>query len=128
METMKIKLLSGLLIIAAMHVPILSFAQEPPIDFEKARQIMERNKRGENVTADERAYVQRAMKARQDGQAKQPAGKNAGGLPTPPPKWTQHLTPLTELGSATYKGEDGGLYGGGKNVPPAAHLAAALKE
>jgi hypothetical protein len=36
------------------------------------------------------------------------------------------LTPLTEL-SATdkYKGEDGGLYGGGRNAPPQAHLAAA---
>ena len=27
-----------------------------------------------------------------------------------------------------YKGEDGGLYGGGKNEPPAEHLAAHLKE
>jgi hypothetical protein len=36
------------------------------------------------------------------------------------------LKPLTEL-SATdkYKGEDGGLYGGGRNTPPPAHLAAA---
>jgi lysophospholipase L1-like esterase len=36
------------------------------------------------------------------------------------------LKPLTEL-SATdkYKGEDGGLYGGGMNTPPPAHLAAA---
>ena len=36
------------------------------------------------------------------------------------------LKPLTEL-SATdrYKGEDGGLYGGGSNTPPAAHFAAA---
>ncbi len=38
------------------------------------------------------------------------------------------LVPLTELGAAKYKGEDGGLYGGGKNEPPAAHAAAAQKQ
>ena len=27
----------------------------------------------------------------------------------------------------TYKGEDGGLYGGGKNAPPTEHLNAALR-
>jgi hypothetical protein len=36
------------------------------------------------------------------------------------------LEPLTELGAGErYAGEDGGLYGGGRNAPPAAHLAAA---
>jgi hypothetical protein len=36
------------------------------------------------------------------------------------------LQPLTELGAdARYAGEDGGLYGAGRNAPPAAHLAAA---
>jgi Cu/Ag efflux protein CusF len=34
--------------------------------------------------------------------------------------------PLNEMSADDkYKGEDGGLYGGGKNEPPAAHLAAA---
>src|SRR5262245_13512734 len=39
------------------------------------------------------------------------------------------MKPLTEM-SATdkYYGEDGGLYGGGKNEPPAKHLAAAKLE
>jgi len=41
---------------------------------------------------------------------------------------TSDLTPLTELGSAKYKNETGGLYGNGKNEPPAEHLAAARRE
>lgn len=35
-------------------------------------------------------------------------------------------TPLTELGRGFYKGAEGGLYPGGTNEPPAAHLAAGL--
>lgn len=39
------------------------------------------------------------------------------------------LKPLTErTAEDKYKGEDGGLYGGGKNEPPEAHLKAALAE
>src|SRR5262245_16702777 len=39
------------------------------------------------------------------------------------------LKPLTEMTAADrYKGEDGGLYGGGKNDPPEPHRAAAGTE
>ncbi|MDP3071839.1 MAG: hypothetical protein Q8N18_16220 [Opitutaceae bacterium] len=96
-------------------------AQEAPVDFEKARRIFERARNGETLSSEDRAYVERAKQAKQ----KQPAAKNS---PSAPPKWTQPLTPLTELGAATYKGEAGGLYGGGRNTPPEAHLAAALRE
>jgi hypothetical protein len=34
------------------------------------------------------------------------------------------LVPLTDLGAGSYKGFEGGLYPGGTNVPPAAHLEA----
>ena len=48
--------------------------------------------------------------------------------PLPPPTDTTGLIPLTDLGTQTYKGEDGGLYGGGSNEPPPVHRAAVLRE
>ena len=44
-----------------------------------------------------------------------------------PPQASVGLTPLTDLGSGAYKGEQGGLYPGGKNEPPRAHVEAGLK-
>lgn len=38
----------------------------------------------------------------------------------------QPRIPLADLGSGEYRGWTGGLYPGGSNVPPAAHLATAL--
>ena len=90
------------------------------IDMQKARAIFQRQQSGEKISAEDEAYLQRAMASRGGGGGKVQAA--------PPPKWTEHLTPLTELGTAKYKGEDGGLYGGGKNEPPKTHLDAALKE
>lgn len=47
----------------------------------------------------------------------------------PEEKSSVGLKPLTEMtADDKYKGEDGGLYGGGKNEPPEAHRAAALAE
>jgi len=44
-------------------------------------------------------------------------------------KNTVGFKPLTEMAASDkYKGEDGGLYGGGKNEPPEAHLVAAKRE
>lgn len=154
------------------------FAAEPggEVDFNRAREIFQRKQQGETISADDQAYLQKAMEARQ----RQQQGPNAGGDgidwqragelhrraqsgekltpeeqayyekakaarqrrmgqgkggeqraatgPATGGKESVGLTPLTELGTAKYKGEDGGLYGGGKNEPPSAHAAAAKKE
>ena len=44
-----------------------------------------------------------------------------------PPRQSVGLTPLTDLGKGSYKGEQGGLYPGGENVTPPEHLKAGLK-
>lgn len=112
------KAFSWSLLFLCAALPVAS-AAEPPIDWQRAQQLHQRAQRGEKLTPEEQAYYERAKAARAKGG--QPA-------PNAAPRWTGHLTPLTELGAAKYKGEDGGLYGGGKNEPPAAHLAAALRE
>ncbi|MCE9603489.1 MAG: hypothetical protein K8U03_01150 [Planctomycetia bacterium] len=56
-------------------------------------------------------------------------GRPPGGAPMQPGRTSVGLKPLNEMtASDVYKGEDGGLYGGGKNEPPSAHAAAAKKE
>jgi len=55
---------------------------------------------------------------RRDGRRAAPGGKTSVGL-----------QPLDQMGAADrYQGEDGGLYGGGRNAPPPAHLAAARQQ
>jgi len=67
------------------------------------------------------------------GGGQQKAGGKAGGKgpqgapPPPAPRDSIGAKPLTELGTGTYKGESGGLYGNGSNEPPAAQQAAAKK-
>jgi hypothetical protein len=116
---MKTKILS-LCLLLTLLVRALPAAEEP-IDWTRAQQLHDRAARGEKLTPDEQAYYERAKALRNKGHA--PAAKSAA-----PPKWTEHLTPLTELGEGKYKGQDGGLYGGGRNEPPKLHLEAAMKE
>jgi hypothetical protein len=52
-----------------------------------------------------------------------------GKAPAPEPKASIGLKPLSEMTAGDkYKGEDGGLYGGGRNQPPEAHLKIARAE
>ena len=98
-----------------------------PIDFQRARAIRRKVEAGETPTPEERAYVQRAMQEMQKQKSRQKAGVPASTTPVSDPKIVASLVPLDEL-TGIYKGEDGGLYGGGKNTPPSVHLSAYLKE
>ena len=95
--------------------------QNEPIDFEKARQLRQRWLKGERLSAEEQAYLERAKAAFQKKRAPDRKGIATGG------KDHLGLVPLTDLtGEARYKGQDGGLYGGDRNEPPEAHRRAAL--
>lgn len=112
------------------------FALAPPagaqgntgaIDWQKARQILQKQRGGQELSQDEKAYLERALKARRAaGPRSRPAGRP--GTERLMPRDSTGLPPLTDLAEGKYKGHDGGLYGGGKNTPPASHLAAARKE
>jgi hypothetical protein len=113
---------------SAAFVPVLTTlfigfaAAQPPgeIDFDKAKKLRQKMQSGDSLTADEQAYLKRAMEARQKGQR----GVAAGAIKGP----SLSLKPLADMGASDrYKGEDGGLYGGGQNAPPAALLDAALQ-
>ena len=99
-----------------------------PIDFDKARQLMERQRNGGTLTPEERAYLDRARAEREKQQGSQkkgtPGARPANQRPAP-----ARITPLTDLGATgRYEGQDGGLYGGGQNTPPEAQRKAAEQQ
>src|SRR5712692_4431650 len=82
---------------------------------QKAGEIMTRARRGETVTAEEREFVKKVNARRMEEFQK-----------ANPPRESTGLVPLTELGAGGYRGEEGGLYPGGKNTPPKSHLDHGL--
>ncbi len=120
------KLHFSTVLVAALCLLASAFAADEPIDFSRARQLFQRQQKGETLTADEKTYLERAMAERRKQQNGGGGGPGAGAQRPAP--FTEHLTPLPELGAGKYKEQDGGLYGGGSNEPPRAHLAAAMKE
>ncbi len=109
---------------------LLSAAEAPAgFDWQRARQLFQRSQRGEQLAPDDQAYLDKAKALRGQRQNDQPQkGKTDATAPAPGGQDSTGLLPLCDLGAQKYKGEDGGLYGGGKNEPPAAHAAAARKE
>ena len=88
------------------------------IDWKRAQQIHQKFLKGEKLTKEEQAYHDRAARA-----------YRARSNQHPPAKPPVGLKPLTDMTAKDrYKGQDGGLYGGGKNDPPKKHLQAAMKE
>jgi hypothetical protein len=99
-------------------------AAEPAIDFQRARQLLQRERSGQTLSAQEQAYLQRARETRERGMgARTPA---PGERPRFEPRSSTGLIPLSDLSAEDrYQGEDGGLYGGGRNGPPDEHRRAA---
>lgn len=85
---------------------------------------------GKPAVLDMNVYREVAKKYKSDAILLEPADKKyVDSLPlTSDFDALKTIVPLTELGTNLYKGQDGGLYGGGNNVPPLPHLAAYLKQ
>ncbi len=84
---------------------------------------------GQPLTAEERQFVQahRPGGNPQPGNTQALAERRAEYIKQHPPRPSTGLIPLTDLGTATYKGEQGGLYPGGVNAPPQAHVDAGAR-
>lgn len=126
-----VKALAEILIVAISLISVPAAAQTPE-DQTKIQEIRAKRDRGEQLSAEDRAFVQRMMAQRnqsgaQQKQNPQRAAQNEKWVKDHPPRESTGMIALTGLGKATYKGEQGGLYPGGENVPPPAHLEAGLK-
>lgn len=121
--------LASLLLAAATLAlgPGWADTNEPPIDVARGRALMQKWQRGESLTPVENAYLDRVRREIQRRSVQQPAVRRSGsgGAARVPADWTR-LVPIPDL-KTNYHGEDGGLYGGGRNDPPEAHRAAYLK-
>jgi hypothetical protein len=109
------------------------------IDWDKARQLYQKQQSGQTLTPDEQTYLDKAKAARaaaqrvpspNDNQTAPAITNTAPNISSAtsgrlPPADHTDLVPLTDL-TGDYKGEDGGLYGKGQNTPPP-DLAAAAK-
>ena len=101
-----------------------------PIDVNLGKQLMRKFQAGETLTPEDQAYLERVKQEIR----KRAAGRRPGPAPNARTRpivgntsdWSD-LVPITDM-TAPYKGEDGGLYGRGRNEPPEVHRAAHLSE
>lgn len=112
------RFLAGLLLVATLGGQSISDA-----DRRRFEEIRAKHQRGEAITPEERAFAQQMMERRNQQGA---AARNREYARQHPARESTGMTPLCDLGTGKYKGEEGGLYPGGGNVPPAAHRKAGL--
>ena len=80
----------------SIAVPLFA-ADDGPIDMQKARGLYQREQKGEKLSPEEQAYLdrakaERAKRGQQGGQQGQPGGHNA-----PTPRESTGMIPLTDL-------------------------------
>ena len=91
---------------------------------QRFNEIRAKHDQGEKITEDERDYVESKIERRNQEES---AKRQADYAKAHPPRESTGLVPLPDLGDGKYKGEQGGLYPGGSNSPPNAHLRAGLQ-
>src|SRR3954463_4727974 len=93
-----------------------------PIDWDRARNLHQREQRGEKLSPDDQAYLDQAKAARAKGQ-----GVGQAARPAQPPGESTGLVPLSDKAGTDYKGFKLGLYGDGENAPTTEHLKRATE-
>jgi hypothetical protein len=94
------------------------------VNDQRLNEIRAKHQRGEKITEEERDYYESIIERRNQEES---AKRNAAWAKEHPARQSTGMVPLTDLGKGTYKGEQGGLYPGGVNTPPSAHLQAGLR-
>jgi hypothetical protein len=108
---------------AAIHA---AGSGDDAIDARRLRELHTRVKNGETLTPQDQTYYDRGKAERvSKGKTRK---KEPGTAPASEAKPAATLSPLCDMAAEDrYKGEDGGLYGGGRNAPPELHLKAATE-
>ena len=111
--------------LAVLMLASTVFASQAEREAETRRfeEIKAKHDRGKQITPEERQFAQSVMTRRNQGNA---ATRFSDYAKKHPPADSVGLVPLTDLGKGTHRGEGGGLYPDGKNVPPQGHLQAGL--
>jgi hypothetical protein len=111
-------------------------AADEVVDMDRARELFQKQKSGQTLSAEEAAYLSRARVIREQ-QKGAPGGRDApaadrgsgGRAVSTAVRDSTGIIPLCNMSATdTYKGEDGGLYGGGRNTPPDSLQAVAARE
>lgn len=99
-------------------------AAESPINWDKAKELYQRERRGETLSEEDAAFLNRAKEMRRGGGGSAESSADRSSQRQAP----ESMTPLTDMTAEDrYEGEDGGLYGGGSSTPPPALQEAADK-
>lgn len=116
-------LFAVLALTVVVHAAAISDAA---VDTKKVRELHTRIKNGETLNPEDQAYYDRGKAERATkGKNKKKGPESA---PASEAKPLTNLTPLSDMSAeGRYKGEDGGLYGGGRNTPAESHLKAAME-
>lgn len=105
-------------------------SDERPIDVNRGKQLMRKFQAGERLTPEEQTYLERVKQEIRNRAAGKRPGPATDARTEPlvvnTSDWSA-LVPITDM-TSPYKGQDGGLYGGGRNEPPQAHGEAYLRE
>jgi len=99
--------------------PVSRAQSEREAEVRRAVEARQRMQKGDKLSAAENEFLKSLSES-----VKQ---RNAAFGKENPPRDSTGMVPLTELRKGYYKGEQGGIYPGGANEPPAAHRTAGLE-